>query len=1078
MIFLKKNILYRYILLIASFVALVSLCAQNSKDSIEREIVSAYYSNNFSIVIEKGVNYLTKKENYLSGREDLVILSHVFKALIQLDENEQALKLVRELNQLPANEEFNRYLSFYSACVFLGNNQKEVALSIFENLLTLPSKHQLPDSIQGKIYHNLSICYTNKNRVKELENLKKSFELSKKLLIENKDIEGYNISSAAYLKIIGFEYKRYEEADFLFENILNEEFNKSVNRYNEYLYSTYLLYCNDIGLSVEFDKTAKKLEEFYLSNISSYNTDLSLLYNRLGFYLLKRGRYTEALNYYQKALSIAKPIVSYRNFRPESCKQIARIYKDLDNKNLSIQYAKQSIAEAKIKKAKTVYNNYASVAFLFATLDEIKLAKEYLDTAIVLAKEKDQYLKSNSFNNQAAWTYLTLKDYDKSIEFFEQLDIILKNNDNYAPYEYWDNTNDMALAYLGKKDYLRVVQLLKDIYQQISVKYINEIQQKNSSRVSRLFKRVNLNLGKAYYGIYEQTKQSDYLQKALEHLEQADQSIETLKSQLSFDTDRVATGDLYAEYIELAVKINLDLYNTTNQNIYLKKAFEFVQKGKSYSLLLGLNDKQIKVKAGIPDSLIQKENYLKGRLSFYQNELDHLKLSADPNADDLQYLMTNRDRFLKNLDSLSLIISTNYPRYYQLKYEPQLTNVEEVQEKLGHNQVLIDYFLSDNRLIQFVISKGDFKYNEVEIGELFYDDLDSVIKEITTPFIADGNSVDRIRNFARSSYHLYSKLIGTIKENIEGKDLIIIPHAELAYLSFESLLTDEVSQQKPDMRNYPWLVNSFNISYEYNAAILSSFSEQKRSFNKVYSFAPEYYGDESMKDSILVNIRQAINDYLMPLASAKKEIETISQIFDSEVYEGEDASKTNFLNNAYSGNIMHLAMHSLNDELLPLNSQLVFSAINDSNEVLKAYELYNYDLNSPMVVLSSCSTGRGRRKTGEGLISLARAFKFTGVETQVFTLWAVHDESGAKLTELFYSQLKDAMFKDEALRKAKIEFIKSSDAIKAHPYYWANYVITGNVSPVEQKNSSYLYYLLLIIPLSLIVIFIRSKRNK
>jgi len=1074
---LKKKILHITIVFIFSVLYCHLLYAKNYQDTIQNEVLSAFYQNNYNEVIDVGVSYLTNKKGSLSDSGDLIILAHVFKAYVQISDLQNAFNLLSDLKKQNQSDEFRRYVNFYEACIYLASNRRNDALLIFNKLLNLSEEKPLPDSIQAKIYHNLAICY-NSNRKKKLELISKSFELSKKLLYENNDYQGYNMSSSMYIKTLSSGYKRYEEAYDLFKELFSLSFNKEVTRENEYLYSTYLLFCIDIGLSNEFDITALKLEEFYLSNLNSYNLDLSILYNRQGAYLKNSGRYTEALNYYQKALSICEPIVNYRNSRPESCKQLARIYRDLDNEKLSLKYARQAIFEAKIKKTNALYLNYASIAYLFADLDSMAIAKAYLDSAIVDAKQHNQLKSNKTLNNQVAWTYLALKDYIRSIQYFNQLESILNTDDNFAPYEYWDNTNDMALAYLGLNDYTKVIDILIPVYQQVILQYSYDIQQNNASRISRLFKRVNLNLAKAYFGLFKQTNINDNLQKSLEHLEQADQSIDAVRSQLNFDTDRVAMGDLYAEYIELAVKINIDLYNVTHQEYYLKNAYEFAQKGKSYSLLLGLNDKQIKVRAGIPDSLIQRENYLKGRLSFYQNEVDHLKLSAKPNEDDLSYLMSNRDKYLQELDSLNSIIKREYPNYYQLKYVPPLASIEDIQMRLGKNQVLIDYLLSEDRLIQFVLTHDSYRVNEVPVANLFYDDLNLVLKEISSPFLGEGNSVKRIKAFAKASNYLYTNLLGTLKEDIKGKDLVIIPHAELAYLSFESLLTKDVSSQKPDFRHYPWLINDFNISYEYNAAILPYFNDKKRMFNKVYSFAPEYYGDESMKDSILVNIRQAINNYLMPLASAKDEIENISEIFNSEIYVGDEASKINFLQNANANNIMHLAMHSLNDELLPLNSQLVFSSVNDSNEVLKAFELYNYNLKSPMVVLSSCSTGRGRRKSGEGLISLARAFKYSGVETQVFTLWRVHDQSGAKLTELFYRQLKNKKFKDEALRQAKLEFIESSSAIQAHPYYWANYVVTGSTSPIEQQNHSYYWYLLLILPISLIVIIKRSKNNQ
>nr|WP_321450842.1 CHAT domain-containing protein [uncultured Carboxylicivirga sp.] len=1073
---MKKKYLNIVILQIINMMHCCFLVGQNKDIVTKDNIISNYYQNHYQKVIDLGSNYLLNN-NAKNNVDELIVLSHVFKSYAKTDDLTDAFELIKSLREKSNSWEFEKYTSFYEACIYVVNNQTEIALPIFEKLLKLDNGIPLPDSIQAKLYHNLAICYKNIDRKRQLSYYQKSYALSKKLLKSNRDYLGYNMSLSSYLNAISTVYKRYEEAYGLYQEILNEDFNKEVLQYNENLYLNYLRFCTDMGLESEFERIADMLEKFYRTNIDAYRFDLGVLYNRRGMFSKNRGKYTEAINYYQKALSVTESAVNYRNFRSESTIQLARIYRDIGNENLSVNYAKQTVHEAKLKKSKNLYLFYSQVANLYAGLHKTEIAYAYLDSASNLAVSKQQFFTSKTFNNLSAWAYLRLKNYQKSLDFFKQVENILNQDNNFGDFEYWDNTNDMALAYLGLHNYLRVTEDLSRVYQEINNRFKSELQSNNTSRVSSLFKRVNLNLAKAYYGLFEETDNNDYLQKSLEHLEQADQSIDAIRSQLNFDTDRVVMGDLYSDYISLAVKINLGLFHNTGKDFYLKKSFEFAQKGKSYSLLLGLNDKQIKIKAGIPDSLIQKENHYKGRFSFYQNEFDQLKLSNNPNEDDLEYLMKNRDKYLKSIDSLMSIIAKDYPRYYQLKYQPQLTTIKEVQEKLGEQQVLVDYFLLDNRLIQFVISKTSFRCNEVQIGELFYDDLNFVLKEISTPFRGSGDSVERLKKFSKASYHLYSQLLGTIESDIKGKELIIIPHAELSYLSFESLLTEDVSKDKPDMRQYPWLIKEYSVNYEYNAAILSSFRNGKREFNKVYSFAPEYFGDESTKDSVLVNIREAINDYLMPLPSAKEEIEKIGNIFDSEIFEGRAASKANFLDNAISNNVMHLAMHSLNDELMPLNSQLVFSAESDSNDVLKAYELYNYDLNAPMVVLSSCSTGRGKRQNGEGLISLARAFKFSGVETQVFTLWPVDDQSGAILTELFYTHLKAKEYKDEALRQAKLDFIKNADAIKAHPYYWANYVITGNTCPIQQKTNSYYWFYLLILPIALLVTIKLRRKN-
>lgn len=57
-------------------------------------------------------------------------------------------------------------------------------------------------------------------------------------------------------------------------------------------------------------------------------------------------------------------------------------------------------------------------------------------------------------------------------------------------------------------------------------------------------------------------------------------------------------------------------------------------------------------------------------------------------------------------------------------------------------------------------------------------------------------------------------------------------------------------------------------------------------------------------------------------------------------------------------------------------------------------------------------------------MSLARSFRQAGVPNIVMSLWQADDESTRTIMEFFYSYLKAGMDKDDALRNAKLDFLK------------------------------------------------------
>jgi CHAT domain-containing protein len=94
-----------------------------------------------------------------------------------------------------------------------------------------------------------------------------------------------------------------------------------------------------------------------------------------------------------------------------------------------------------------------------------------------------------------------------------------------------------------------------------------------------------------------------------------------------------------------------------------------------------------------------------------------------------------------------------------------------------------------------------------------------------------------------------------------------------------------------------------------------------------------------------------------------------------------------------------------------------------------------------LVVLSACESARGPLVRGEGIEGLSRAFFYAGASAVMMSLWGVDDQAGAQFMERFYDFLGKGDSIVDAQRKAKLEMIGNKEA--AHPYFWANIVVSG-----------------------------------
>jgi len=205
------------------------------------------------------------------------------------------------------------------------------------------------------------------------------------------------------------------------------------------------------------------------------------------------------------------------------------------------------------------------------------------------------------------------------------------------------------------------------------------------------------------------------------------------------------------------------------------------------------------------------------------------------------------------------------------------------------------------------------------------------------------------------------------------------------------------------------------------------------------------------------------NIALLPLKYSGEEISQIGDIINADkILISNEATETNFKTNAEMSRVIHLSTHSFLYNKQPM---IFFSNTfdNENDGFLEAGEIVQLKLNSDLVVLSSCNSGLGTIDASEGIIGMTKAFFEAWTKSVVVSLWEVNDKYTSKLMALFYQKLSDGNNKSEALRKAKLEFIKE---YSPNPYYWGAFVLSGNISRLPLKGR------IEIIPLLFVIIFI------
>lgn len=549
-----------------------------------------------------------------------------------------------------------------------------------------------------------------------------------------------------------------------------------------------------------------------------------------------------------------------------------------------------------------------------------------------------------------------------------------------------------------------------------------------------------------------------YLKDALKVYQLSNKLIHLIRTGFINQESRLFLAENEHSFYLGAIDAARQLFELTQEKKYFEQAFEFSERSRSTDFLTMVRTLQAKQFGGLPDSLIQRETELKSEIAAYKNFVfdESSKAAKDLNKINLwkSKIFTLEQRYANLIN----LLETQYPKYYNFKYTNPVVSLAEIQEKLGPREAIVEYVVREpekggkGNLLMFLLKSNEYKIYEQEIDNSYQNSINTVLQFLKDGSVYNTKKVD-YNQYSLNAYNLYNLLIAPFDSQIKGYRLIIVPDGKLSYLPFDAFITAAPDSTKMDFRKLKYLVYDHSISYSYSATLLYYLNVHKKATEELGAFVPKYFSEN-------VNSKE---EQLLPLPGAKLEVSGISKLFESMVYSEDKATKLNFMHDAQKFDILHLAMHTIINDSLPMYSKLLFTSSKNPDSALNTYEIYNMNINSRLTVLSACNTGSGQLAKGEGVMSLARAFLYAGCPSIVMTLWSVEDESSARLMVDFYKYLLNGYTKDEALRKAKLKHIQSADPLHAHPYYWLGYVSIGDQNSIYHKKTIYLTGVILFI---------------
>jgi len=716
----------------------------------------------------------------------------------------------------------------------------------------------------------------------------------------------------------------------------------------------------------------------------------------------------------------------------------------------------------------TTFNNLHQISTTLSNLatcyhsqGKYKKSNNVLQQALEL-KEKDPLQKSRLYSEMAQ-NYYSLKAYDKALKLlplsnkdlpkWEGRSIYIKNTISQSICYYYlkqtkkalqsiEKTLSLAKNYYTKNDReIAKIYVLKAkiIEQNKDYKAALENYQKALQTLLPTFVTEDVLINPTINRLYPENTFKEIFDGKAEVFTLQKDYINAIKNyNLAFDIEDMLRGTYISQVSKIIQQSEnknrsaqvLNLYYQMNQSDknpqLIADAFAFAEKSKSRVLWDELRYKHAKTKIN-NDILIIKEQKLLQKKASLNFKIKLNELAKNYSRKELERLHIEQDQTTNKLQLIKEQINKKYPFLSTQKFkETQLADIQNILGK--HKQTLIEYFVGKEQTFIFLLNK-DEKLNWRVLSNESYQ---NILQELLL-FYADNNGskiVNEIARFKELSNQLYQLLLAPEINQINTKELLIVPDAQLSFIPFDALLTSQTTSL--EFNKFPFLLKDFTISYAYTSK------------NLLQEVIPE---DKTHQFAGFFPVFSEKNRGLSPLVYTKEEAKNIKKHFSQYLYLKEKATHSQFADIESKTEIIHLSTHA------NIKNQTNQTQIEFYDQSLTLTELYAQKITADLLVLSACETGIGKLQKGEGAMSLARGFSYAGVKNLLVSLWQVNDKATSELMSNFYNYLTSGLSFQKALNQSKKHYLndKSVSNSKKSPYYWAGFV------PIQNTGTAYLF---------------------
>jgi CHAT domain-containing protein len=491
--------------------------------------------------------------------------------------------------------------------------------------------------------------------------------------------------------------------------------------------------------------------------------------------------------------------------------------------------------------------------------------------------------------------------------------------------------------------------------------------------------------------------------------QEARKSLEALRSRLHAEELKISFVKNRLQVYEALVDLHL---SGDGGEPSPSEAFSCIEAAKSRSMteMIFQSGQSLPLGDAGQSELVRRIRDLREELNWYYHriELEQLR-PEETSAKRLQQLqekaVSHENELLRTLRELPA-----HERENATLEAPADFSLEKLQAAIPADAALIEYYSTGDRLVAAVVTRNSIHITPITVFSRVLHFL-HLLRFQLSKFRMGATYTQRFEQplLQATQSHLeslYAELIAPLRQHLQAKHLIFVPHGPLHFLPFHALKNGDA-----------YLCDTHTISYAPSATVFALCQEKSTS---------------EMAASLIMGIPDERAPHILA------EVQSVASILPNpELFLGAQATADTLKKKGSQSALLHIATHGTYRQDNPM-----FSGIRLGDGYLNLYDLYQIRLSARHVTLSGCATGMNFVAAGDELLGLQRGLFCAGAASLLLSLWDVHDLSTAELMQTFYKGYMESGDMAASLQSA----MKHLRQQNPHPYFWAPFVLVGQLA--------------------------------